>query len=108
MAAISHIWKIPSFGVRKIIARADPFYSHPQFSIYLAVDNGNSITTELSVMSFAGFNGTNISCSDPNAAPGDIIVQEVTAIIFGEFVLLAIALCPCRLINTAMDFWTTL
>ena len=87
--AVAHSWDIPSLGLDASITRNTPTFSRPgdpssRFSIVTTVDGGgaNPITTELSVISFAGLNGTNITCSDANQIVTEH--QSTIAIVFGK------------------------
>ena len=52
------------------------------FLIETTEDGGGAITTELSVTSFAGLNGANITCSDGNLITTE--TQDATALVFGK------------------------
>jgi hypothetical protein len=63
------------------ISRDTPTVSVPGGMIGIA-SNNTVMTTVLTVTSFAGLNGANISCTD--AGPVNGTVQETTAAVFGE------------------------
>ena len=84
LPATAHTWSIPSL-VDVSITRVNPTFPPPgsppsQFSIVTTADGGgtNPITTELSVTSFAGLNGANVTCSDGNQLITE--TQDATAI----------------------------
>jgi hypothetical protein len=89
-----HIWRItrPGFDVTTATlsnALGLPTFPAPgassPFVITIAVDDNVTgvITTVLTVTSFAGLDGTNISCAENAMVTGDDI-QETTAAVFGE------------------------
>ena len=84
-----HSWDIPSFGLDIIIARSQSTFPLPDgpvspFSITITADGGgaNPITTTLSVTSFAGLNGADITCSDGIQIIDD--TQDAIAMMFGK------------------------
>jgi hypothetical protein len=89
----AHIWRIapPGSSVSTVaITRGSPTFPAPggspsPFMISLATDDivNNVITTVLTVTSFAGLNGTDISCTDTSVVNGE--VQETIAIAFGKW-----------------------
>lgn len=83
VAANSHGWTIPTVNLAVTINRFIRQLSIPPFNITLVSDDGNVITTSLSVISHAGLNGTNISCSDSNNLIGE--TQFIVASVLGEF-----------------------
>ena len=82
--AVAHTWSILDFMVA--ITRGTTTFDDPasRFSITTTVDGGgpNPITTELSVTSFAGLNGADITCSDGNAFTNE--TQDTIAMVFGK------------------------
>lgn len=87
VAAIAHAWKIPSFGFSVTISRATPTFSDGQFSIITTADGGgsNPITTALSVTTFAGLDGANITCEDGFASPGEGDIKMTVVTVLGKF-----------------------
>ena len=84
--AVAHTWSIPSLGFSDTITRTSPTFDDPAspFSIVITADGGgaNPITTALSVTSFAGLNGANITCSDGNELITE--TQDTIAMVFGK------------------------
>ena len=88
--AVAHSWDIPSL-VDVSITRQDPTFPRPgdpasPFAITITADEGgvNPILTALSVTSFAGLNGANITCSDANQIEDE--AQDATALVFSKLV----------------------
>ena len=86
LPTVSHAWMIPSLGFIETITRTTPTFSEPPspFSIVTTADGGgaNPITTALSVTSFAGLNGANITCGDPSQILNE--TQDTTVVVFGK------------------------
>lgn len=87
LPAVSHRWRIPTFGLQQldvIITRANSVFSDSRISISITEDEGgaNPITTELSVVLFSGLDGANIICRDGNEFLFQI--QEATVMVAGE------------------------
>ena len=83
--SIAHQWNIPSLGESVIVTRNRRTFSGSgdgSLSIALTTDEADAITTALSVTSFAGLNGANITCFD--AIGGVIETQDTTAMVFGR------------------------
>ena len=83
------MWESSSLGLAATITRANPTFPRPgdpasPFSIVTTADGGgvNPITTALSVTSFAGLDGANISCRDANQVTNDI--QDAVIMVFGK------------------------
>lgn len=57
------------------------FSSMNDFNISIVADNGNSIITSLSLITFAGLNDSRISCRD---AIRGVEVQNTTVMLFGK------------------------
>lgn len=57
-----------------------------QFAIAKTMDEGGDspIITALSVTTSGGLNGTNITCEDANALPGEADVQQIIVTVFGK------------------------
>ena len=86
--ATAHTWKIPSLSFSETISRLDPIFPSPggpasQFSINTTAD-GEFITTALTMVADSSFNGTNITCLDNNARPGEGEVQQISVEVFGK------------------------
>ena len=86
LPAVAHVWSIRSLGFSAVISRGLPTFhdSASPFTIVTTADGGgvNPITTELSVTSFAGLNGANITCIDANQVVTE--VQDTIAMVFGK------------------------
>ena len=76
MNALGHAWSISSPPAVFSITRAIQIALIPPYSFMLTEDNGNSITSTLSLTVFAGFNGAVITCRDANALPEDAAKQQ--------------------------------
>ena len=86
---MAHSWDIPSLGLDAIITRNQRIFPFPDgpaapFSISIVADEGgaNPITTALSVTSFAGLDGAEITCSDANQIATE--TQNATVLVFGK------------------------
>ena len=90
LPVVIHDWEIPSLGLDVIITRRIPTFPRfsgddSRFSIAITMQGGldtDSITTELSVTSFAGLSGANITCSDPLQIIG--ATQDTIILLFGK------------------------
>jgi hypothetical protein len=92
VGGIAHLWRIAQPGSNVItapLARAHPTFPAPggapsPFMITIATDDtvNNVIISVLTVTSFAGLNGADISCTDANVA--NVEPQETTVSVFGE------------------------
>ena len=79
----AHAWTVPGIFTREALnlATVDPIVMQGYTLRVVSVVN-NNIETSLSVDSFAGLNGTNISCLDGSIQNGE--VQEIMAIVLGK------------------------
>lgn len=84
VAAPAHTWKIESFDLNAAITRGTPTFSDSRFTIRTTADD-TFITTALTVSAFPQLNGTNITCEDGIARPGEGEIQDTVAMVFGEF-----------------------
>jgi hypothetical protein len=89
----THVWRIPSLNFVQQISRIFPTFpssgqSDSLFTIGISADDGEFITTALTLTATVVFNQTNISCSDGRGIPGEEEKQEIITEIFGEFVLM--------------------
>lgn len=82
VAALSHAWNIPSFGIATSITVQTAQSSLSPFLIRLLSHNSSSITSSLSFISAAVLNATSISCTDSTRLDGE--VQRATVRILGE------------------------
>ena len=82
--AVGHAWNISSPAAVVAITRTVRTTSILPYGFMLTEDDGNSITSTLSLTVFAGFNGAVITCLDANALPGEGDKQSTTAMVFGE------------------------
>jgi hypothetical protein len=90
VGGVAHLWRIVPLNstvVTANIAVGNPTFpadggAPSPFMIAIASNVNNIITTVLTVTSFAGLEGTNISCRNALVANGE--PQETTASVFGE------------------------
>ena len=77
----SHTWTVPGVFTNQALNLSpfDPIVVQG-YTLRVVSKVNNSLNTSLSVDSFAGLNGTNISCLDVNGE-----VQEIMAMVLGKF-----------------------
>lgn len=83
MNSNGHAWSIVPFGVALVVvsgSTSDPVAQDPRFTFRLVTDFSSNIISSLSVVSFAGFNGSLISC----AGLGSGGSQETRASVLGK------------------------
>ena len=79
----AHIWNVPGvFTSQALILISNPVVMQGYTLRVVSVTN-NNLKTSLSVDSFAGLNGTNISCLDGSTINGE--VQEIMAMVLGKY-----------------------
>lgn len=80
---LSHAWNVPRYDVTATISVQTNLFINkdPGFIIRLMAVGTNTITSSLSVISFAGLNGTRITCTDSVILGGES--QEIVVNILG-------------------------
>ena len=84
----AHTWNIQPVGLNTAITRSTPMITSTFGGILIQIriiqDQGgsNPITTTLSLIAFAGLNGTTVQCQDSDLAEP---AQESVAKVLGEF-----------------------
>jgi hypothetical protein len=86
VAADTHIWNVPSLNFVGIISRNESKFTLPgQPDSVLAVlaDDGEFITSTLTLTATVASNQTNITCADGREKPGEGEMVAITTEIFG-------------------------
>ena len=86
ISASSHTWMISSLANPASVSIGARTVNIPPYSIEVTSDNGVNMVTgsRLTVTSFAGLDGVNITCFDATTLNG--VVQETTAMVFGKLI----------------------
>ena len=80
----SHSWTVPGVFTNNALNLATTELIFKQgYALRVVSRVNNNLETSLSVDSFAGLNGTNISCLDGSTRNGE--VQEIMAMVLGKY-----------------------
>ena len=84
ISGFTHVWRISGFSDAAFVTAGQRSDNIGPYSIEAISVSGVNMVTEsrLTVTSFPGLNGVNITCLDTTATNGE--VQETTAMVFGK------------------------